>query len=239
MIKIMSTISFTKIKLLISKFFVESWKRETIMWLILFTVAALAGYMSFAPLYIMMASIFLIIGPYFHDLRKSGASRIDLLMIPASTADKVISNGVIALIRQIVALLVIPIIGANLGRLIHSLIHENIFTLFSFGDLFYYIPFVALLMALLLQSTYVFGSVYFKKNPVIKTYLCQTGFVLLLASLNTVIAINFLRETGGSVTSNYIVSSFPNTEFVFYGLLIVLTIIFWLLTFFKLRETEV
>lgn len=235
----MNTISFNKIKLLISKFFVESWKRETIMWLILFSVAALAGYMSFAPLYIMMASIFLIIGPYFHDLRKSAASRIDLLMVPASTADKVISNGVIAIIRQLVALLVIPMIGANLGRLIHTLIHEDIFTLFSFSDLFYYIPFAVVLMALLLQSTYVFGSVYFKKNPVIKTYLCQTGFVIFLGFLNTVIAMNFLRKTGGSVTTNYIVSNFPNTEFVFYGLLIILTIIFWLLTFFKLRETEV
>ncbi|MDD4581562.1 MAG: hypothetical protein PHH25_04240 [Bacteroidales bacterium] len=234
-----TSLSLTRIKHLLNRYFIENWKKDLYVGLVLLVIAfasnPMAGFSSFV--YIVM--ILLYTGRIFGNLAHKESAQ-HYLMIPASTSEKLITNIFLSHIYYVLLLLVFLVLGILLRALIlapycdESLCYTFLkFKLISFN-------FASYLSFLSFQSILVFGSIYFKKNAFIKTLLSIAAFFFFL----TMLVIFIVRMYEGNMTLlveefEYYVRN-PSASFYISTIIsIVATCFFWILSYFRLRETEV
>ncbi|MFA7103158.1 MAG: hypothetical protein WC142_08200 [Bacteroidales bacterium] len=231
-----TSLSLTRIKHLLNRYFIENWKKDLYVGLVLLVIAfvsnPIAGFSSFV--YIVM--ILLYTGRIFGNLAHK-ASAQHYLMIPASTNEKLITNIFLSHIYYVLLLSVFLVLGILLRALILAPLCDDTS---SCTFLIPYISFASYLSFLLFQSILVFGSVYFKKNAFIKTLLSLSAFFFFL----TMLVIFIIRMNVGSMTRlaeefDYYVRN-PYPSYLIPSIIsIVFTCFFWILSYFRLRETEV
>ncbi len=231
-----TSLSLTRIKHLLNRYFIENWKKDLYVGLVLLVIAfasnPMAGFSSFV--YIVM--ILLYTGRIFGNLAHK-ASAQHYLMIPASTNEKLITNIFLSHIYYVLLLSVFLVLGILLRALILAPLCDDTS---SCTFLIPYISFASYLSFLLFQSILVFGSVYFKKNAFIKTLLSLSAFFFFL----TMLVIFIIRMNVGSMTRlaeefDYYVRN-PYPSYLIPSIIsIVFTCFFWILSYFRLRETEV
>ena len=234
-----TSLSLTRIKHLLNRYFIENWKKDLYVGLVLLVIAFAsnpkAGFSSF----VFMVMVLVYTGRIFCNLAHKESAQ-HYLMIPASTTEKLITNIFLSHIYYVLLLLVFLVLGILLRALIlapycdasdcYSIIDAKM-SMFCFSS---YVSFLCF------QSILVFGSVYFKKNAFIKTLLSIAAFLFFL----TMLVIFIIRMYIGSMTlpvvefDNYVKN--PSASFYLSTIIsIVITCFFWILSYFRLRETEV
>ena len=254
----MNNISFQNIGKLISKFFIERWKIEMFILLAFFLASFATNYLwrmngsGLSPLGIIAIITTLIIfaSSIFSDLW-SKTSSVLYLSLPTNTLDKVSANIIIShfirpltfstagLLGYLISFPIPPFMNRSSYHPSLSDVWSEITTRLDVLDVFSIIT--GLMLA---YSIFMFGSVYFKRAAFLKTLLSIFVFLTALALLNVgvVFFIEYLYESGIISFSTFTENSTINMA-LFKGILIlifsVLTMFFWLLSYFRLKETEV
>ncbi len=178
---------------------------------------------------------------------------ISFLTIPASTAEK---TAVIILYLQVyylVGMCVVSFVGYYVGQLLHNLLlalpfvneffnGADSFTAHQFSVASVSFPeFGNTLMTLsVFISIFLFGSVYFRKNALLKTVLSICAFLFALFLID--VFVFGIATTGFGCTFSTS-KAFPELtpwaqDVISYGLRTVVVLFFWFMTYLRLRETE-
>lgn len=235
----MKNISFYRIGLLFKRYFYENWKRDVIVAAIVFAVEMMTSLqqevstISWAMLFVFFI---LYTGRIFGMLGKPQGA-VNYLMLPASSGEKLAVNIILSHFYYPVLL----VLASSLGILASSFFCYFIYDEFTFKTIDFFgateiwaveIWYLCLFI-LLNNAVMMFGSVYFRRAAVIKTLLCEAAFFILYAIVVVLIVFkNYAHEfyapaeeiTGG----NAILSVFALCVIAF----------FWVLSYFRLKETE-
>lgn len=231
-----TSLSLTRIKHLLNRYFIENWKKDLYVGLVLLVIAFVSNPMAGFSSFVYIVMILLYTGRIFGNLAHKESAQ-HYLMIPASTSEKLITNIFLSHIYYVLLLSVFLVLGILLRALILAPLCDDTS---SCTFLIPYISFASYLSFLLFQSILVFGSVYFKKNAFIKTLLSLSAFFFFL----TMLVIFIIRMNVGSMTRlaeefDYYVRN-PYPSYLIPSIIsIVFTCFFWILSYFRLRETEV
>lgn len=245
----MNTLSLNRTQYLFSKYFIENWKKDLRNFLVLFIVAGFSGYKQDVSLSMIIIVIlaFMYAGRIF-GMFSYKPKGMNYLLIPASTIEKTIVNLILVNIYYLAALFIFYVGGIIFGDLLHSLVHDNSFT-WDFVKNAISFDYTTILPLLLCESILTFGSVYFKRKAVIKTFLYLFCFFLLIGIVDSSL-VYFFTENHSIVdsTNTYYLEKSCSTEAGFFNeygkcLAIITTIFFtfffWVLSFLRLKETEV
>lgn len=231
----MKTISFNRLKYLFLRYFATHWKRDLTVVGALFVLRTLFNYMHFPFIdntLILIATPF-VMGNMFNFLQNK-TQGVDYLLCPANTEEKVIANLFLVHIYYTAILYLACILSHYTVLLIYP--HDALFLTHStIKDLIDY-NFLEALFAF--QSIFIFTTVYFKKNAVLKTLISFAAFLFAIAVITmvTVICFGITNAPDKIVLESYIMEKYT------WGIHIVNWIIilfFWVLSYFRLRETEV
>ncbi len=258
---IMNTISISKIVKLFSNYLVEHKKNSLIAIGITIFVALISGFYYDSESYFTGLAIFLFfmlmnLASSIYSPLKNSRSKISYLMIPASTLEKSIANLFTVHIFQIVTLFCATLIGLFLGNGIgylldpyadiisfiphHSpLTFSAVFSIFN-GDMF--------LFLILFQSIMVFGSILFKRSAFIKTMGSLILFFIIIIIIGVIMSVTLLVNLINADVNTFALESsmidilLKNDgviEIVGVTYYLITLFAFWVMSFFKLRETEV
>jgi len=233
---------------LLRGFFIEHKKMLLICSLIVFAAAILDATFSY-ELELSVITLFIpfwIAGIFFQPLLKQNNSTF-LFNLPVTARERLVNAVVVTTILVIITHLLFYV-GANTGhyglRLLLNPEAENLyargFSIFDF-DWHYYVFYFAVLFA------FLFGSIYFKKNAFWKTLLCGTGFSLGVLFYNLALLFIVFKSTNMSVAPQYTFVNPMNLNILnssfwqgYFDIIpIALILFFILLTYLRLKETEV
>jgi hypothetical protein len=222
---------------LFKAYFIENRKTLFLLCLItlgltvfLFTLPSVPDDVKGAPTYLW----FWLAGTFFLPYLKKGSSS-HFFSLPATTVEKFI-HAVAALLVAGIIIELLNLIGAVIGTyLIHPLFYSDtshvmcIFELSS-SRVFEYLLNIAIAMA------FLFGSIYFKKNAFIKSLAIGIGVLFAVAI--------YFRAMEYFAYGKLLDDSVPVAELFFshsyyYFIPIIFTLFFLVLTYLRLRETEV
>jgi hypothetical protein len=242
-----TSLSLTRIKHLLNRYFIENWKKDLYVGLVLLVIAFASNPMAGFSGFVYMVMVLLYTGRIFGNLAHKESAQ-HYLMIPASTSEKLIVNLFLSHIYYVLLLLVFLVSGILLRAFILSPFCET-FNCFSFLDakksMFSFSSYVSFLS---FQSILAFGSVYFRKNAFIKTLLSIAAFFFFLVMLVIFIfrlnpdSLTPLMDEFKVMQESFMINRMLNykTSFCISTIIyIVITCFFWMLSYFRLRETEV
>ena len=235
-----TSFSFTRIKYLLMRYFKENWKKDVLMGLILFGVSLLSDREGDFILFIISVFFVLYSGRVFSNLKYKD-NAFHYLTIPASTLERVVTNIFLIHIYYIIYVWVL----VSLGALLRGCIYPNFIQNLGINEVFSSRSFVIFdiwdyLVLICLQAIFMFGSVYFKKNAIAKTLLSIAGFGLLISFIIILLSTDMFNNTTGLVLHSRL-----SINFLWGGLYlpkiicVASTFFFWVLTYFRLKETEV
>ena len=234
----MNNFSFKRVILLIKKYIIEQWRKDLLLFLIAFLLMTIDGILfegeGLASL-VVIGGMFYISGIFsFNNARSKD---IDYLMLPASSLEKTVTNiGIVHLYINAILLAAI-ILGSYFGLMMRDLLFANGQGI-ALSHIANIITLDTILTVLFFQALFIFGSIYFKKSSGIKTaaiFIAICIFITILdisviAKFANISSINTMQfETLGMSYKSGGASVISNCAFI---------IFFWLLTFFRLRETE-
>ena len=237
----MKNISFYRIGLLFKRYFSENWKKDVIVAAIIFAVEMLTSLKqeaSSVSWFLLFVFFMLYSGRIFGMLGKPQRA-INYLMLPASGCEKLTANLILSHFYYPILLVVASCLGIWASSFLCYFIYDE----FTFKSIdFVYINgtcgiWYTVLFLLLTNAIMMFGSVYFRKAAVIKTLLCEAAFfvalmmvfsgIWLISSRNGFV-IRSIDQLPAEWILNVIVSAVMLVEIAF----------FWLLSYFRLKETE-
>ncbi len=229
-------------------YFIESWKTDLFQFGILAAIVLFNSIttgngtsLSFA---IGVSLIFLMIYPerLFRNLH-SNSPKIHYLSVPASNNEKVLANMLLANIYYIAGLAAACGLGFALAHLYLTMRGYgglHLYTNLDYADL---IGFVYVSLAV-----FFFGGVYFRR----KTTLSTVGVGLLVGTVFAMLAsltlwVNGLTLIPKGSTFNEFSWSFDSVEYLSekgadilkYGMMSVMIVYFYALSFLRMKETEV
>lgn len=225
---------------LIKRYFIESGKKDIHSFLLIVLIIAFVSFLSVSGSISgsMMCFLLLLMGIIYagriFGIFQTAGKTIHYLTIPASTAEKTIANGLLVFIYYNILLIVSLLLGNIIGGVAHKLLDSSytyqFYMPFDFDDL---------LLLLLMESVYMFGSICFKNHAVIKTSLVIISVFLFFIILGTFIIgqqFNYYGEKSFELSEEFFNSI--NFELIEYCLSAFLFIFFNFMTWLRLRKTE-
>lgn len=225
---------------LIKRYFIESGKKDINSFLLIILVIVLFGLFSISGGVgdSMMFTLLLVMGTVYaariFGIFQPANKAIHYLTIPASTAEKTVANGFLVFIYYNVVLIFSLIIGDVIGGLAHKLLNPTYYYVF-------HMPFSLgnLITILLLESVFMFGSIYFKTRPFIKTALVIIGIFIFFFILNTSLLGSFVIRHNPQTLKDLNDSFYDiNIELIEYTVSFLIFAFFNIMTWLRLRETE-
>ncbi len=229
----MENLSFYRIGLLFKRYFCENWKKDVIVAAIIFAVEMLtslnqgASAISWAVLFVFFI---LYSGRIFGMLGKPQKAT-NYLMLPASNGEKLTVNIILSHFYYPILL----IVASCLGIWASSFFCYFIYGEFEFKTINYVFTqgWHVYLFLLLHNAIMMFGSVYFRKAAVIKTLLCEVAFCLLYVFVMAIIFFKICNYDMG-VT----IDKIDESNLILSIYMLCITAFFWVLSYFRLKETE-
>lgn len=243
--------SFKRLSLLLKRFFIENSQKELTFWVISIAVFMLMHEPAAVSMFIIISGFIFASRMYKSFGYTPGG--MHYLLIPATHLEKLVSGILLSTFYFLIGVLTCYFIGNTLGTNVGNMIFgtENAvhFQLFetaneinrmssgsSYLDMFVGFAIV--------QSIFLLGSVYFKRNAVGKTILSIIAFSIVIGLIELVlIKLNFDTT---SITSQNINIQVLDINSMFPGLEIVGQIIkyatapfLWVVSYFRLTEKEV
>lgn len=225
---------------LIKRYFIESGRKDINSFLLIVLIIAFVSFFSVSGslsdsmmVFLLLVMGFLYASRIFGVFQPAGKA-IHYLTIPASSAEKTTANALLVFVYFNILLMVSLILGNVIGGLAHKLIDSSyiyhFYMPFDFDDL---------LLLLILESIFMFGSIYFKSHAAIKTCLIILGIFFFLIILDTVILGQYLNKFSQQSIQrgNEFFDKF-NLEWLEYGISVLTFFFFNFMTWLRLRETE-
>jgi hypothetical protein len=242
-----TSLSLTRIKHLLNRYFIENWKKDLYVGLVLLVIAFVVNPMSGFSGFVYMVMVLLYTSRIFSNLAYKESAH-HYLMIPASTREKLLVNLFLSHIYYVLLLLAFLVLGILLRALILAPFCDTSLCYTFLNTSYINFNFASYLSFLFFQSILVFGSVYFKKNAFIKTLLSIAAFSFFLVMLVIFIfkmnpdSLTPLMDEFKVMQESFMINRMLNykTSFCISTIIyIVITCFFWMLSYFRLRETEV
>ncbi|MBO4655418.1 MAG: hypothetical protein J5644_07725 [Bacteroidales bacterium] len=225
---------------LIKRYFIESGRKDINSFLLIVLIIAFVSFFSVSGSISGSMMVFLLVlmgiiyaSKVFGIFQPAGKA-IHYLTIPASTAEKTMANSLLVFVYYNILLMASLLLGNLIGGLAHKLLDPaftyHFYMPFDFDDL---------LMLLVLESVYLFGSIYFKNRAAIKTSLVIFTVFLFFIILDTIILgqhVNHFNQHSIQYTNEFF-SKF-NFEWIEYGISALVFVFFNFMTWLRLRETE-
>jgi len=265
----MNTIfDFKRAGLLIQRHFIERFRVELMFWIVsIIVIMFMRNYLS--GLWIFAIVIFIIrTVQFFHEVH-SPTNRINYFMIPATQFEKFIISLLYTTVYFWVMMSVVYVIGNILGTWVNNLL-ANIGLLsnllgFSHHDLSWVIfgstenvtvnfgnaqtTLASVVAILILQSIFLLGGIYFKKNQLFKTFLALVAVGFFIALISILMAKYFLINEVNAYTSGNVIGNGLNFNIngediepvktisnIFFYLL---APYLWIVSYIRLTEKEV
>ncbi|MEG1555761.1 MAG: hypothetical protein RR356_03460 [Bacteroidales bacterium] len=231
------------IKYLLQKHFIENGKKELSAFAILFVVSFCVPESSLILVFIPLYLIFYSVGSFrvFSDSNKG----MNYLMIPASTKDKLIAAGILNHLYISLAVTIVYIVSILARQLFNILVLSQTAMDYSF---LYPLNFDFYLTIIAFQTMGMFGAIYFKKNALLKIAGSFIVVTMIFAIIDLILFFILVRTNTDVYTNLFAYNLMGNvteltTSIVFKWFDTILTLIFiplfWVLSYFRLRETEV
>jgi len=244
-----TTFNFNHIGLLLKRFFIENRNRELTFWGILIIIFGLIHQGETVRTFIYVTG-FIFAARQF-KLFAYNPSGMHYLMIPATHVEKLTASFILTTIYYFGMILLTYAIGNIIGTEIFNLlfglsnpiswelfnIDGNQSTASGLWEVFSYFA--------LIQAIFVLGSLYFKRNAVVKTFLTMIALGFILAMIQILLMkINFGDFISGSkmISTNIIFNSSNISEGVKLGAEIgsyFLFVFLWLVSYFRLTEKQI
>jgi len=250
-----TTLNISRLTLLFKRFFIENKQRELTFWGITTLIFMLMHQGGSVYMYLYISG-FIFAARTFKSFSYT-PSGMHYLLIPATHLEKLTVAIILSIVYYFIMTLITytigTYIGINLGNLIFQTNNPVYFDLFNFGasannwnsiDMSHTSLLTVLLSFTIIQSVFILGSVYFKRNAVGKTFLSIAAVTIVLG----LIEILMLKLTFGSYNFNeeMIKISITSGQNSFHGFEIAakvlqyLTVPFlWVVSYFRLTEKEV
>ncbi len=245
----MKDISTNRLKLLFIRYFRENWKRDVMMMGIIAGIEMLTSQhpTTSEPSFTIINVFVMIYTASIFGMLSKRQQSINYLMIPASSKEKIITNICLSQIYYPIALFLASFIGIWASTFTNALIMNSELTFKSismFAGCDFTDIVLKIVMFMMFNSIFMFGSVYFKRYALIKTLLWTgLGSIVLLF----VFGISFKMAVAGSEHSIFdiIVAQASNAtelyktiEIATLSVMSVLVIFFWTISYTRLKETE-
>lgn len=210
---------------------------ENRLWWIILITFACCGIFSFSDMFIIfyMGIIVVLLNNLHHRL-SSSQTIMPYLMIPASTAEKVIANGIIVYIIYNILIIALGLMGIYIGGLVKS----HLFQVPFYWE--WPIGISEILWCNVFLSAMFFSSIYFRNNGIVKGCLILVGFVLLLNVIDWAILSGILSRSIYEGNISFFGSWEPsilNHKWVIPILGVLAFLFFNFMSWLRLRETEV
>jgi hypothetical protein len=253
-----SIFNFNRVGLLFQRYFAERFHTELIYWGIMIIV-----FMFIRNVTPIIFGLIFIAGAFyaarFFKEIHSRSNGIAYFMIPATQLEKLTVGIVITSFYYFAMMMIAYVIGNLLGTLFNNMLaNMNFLVIFShsplqwklfnldpfwnnFGKIEHLMDFRIWLLVLLLytQSLYLLGSIYFKSNQFLKTFLTTKliGFLLFIFFIIEILLIFGHTQSFDEV-------NFPYwwDQFFIYALqafVCLLIPFFWVVSYFRLTEKQV
>ena len=162
-------------------------------------------------------------------------------MIPASTGEKVLFGIILTHIYYLGTLWLIINGGIFLGIHIRQWITPDfLLSIETSADMqhLFQIDIQTGFLYFLYTSIFMFGSVYFRRQAIGKTLLTILAFVIFFIAIDGFLLYYFTNSSQINFSSEVLPISYWN-EFMGNIMIVCAIIYFWMLTYFRLKETEI
>lgn len=228
-----TTFSLQRVKLLLIRYFVENWKINIFFLIPIFIVGLISVSM---PIYVVLLCFFT--GTYVYNFSRSDQNT-HYFMIPASTFEKFTVNLFLTYIYLTTIFILTTFLGV-ISRAIFTFVidNKNIDFLTIISMFFSQFNFKFILSVFVIQSVIMFGTIYFKKNALLKTISIIIGYLLIQLSIFIIIFVSKIEILNNEVFEKIFMEHtlFTHSE-VYFSIFTIC--FFWILSYLRLRETEV
>lgn len=232
------------IKNLLVSYFIENWRRDLLKsWIVVFLISALLSWAPFVILAVVVALIILWPSQILANATNVSA-RINYLMIPAGTAEKIVANMLIANVYSVIAIVFSAWAGYTAAYLFttYCLHIDNLGSYLSGFD-FQRLG-CSILTIYVFISIFFFGSIYFRKNRTVTTILwLLIVSIVLFVIYYSIVYLNLkiinpadpfylniqTTQTIAHYNAGVIANNIAEAATIIY---------FYFLSFLRLRETE-
>lgn len=230
----MEKISFYRIGLLFKRYFCENWKKDVIVVAIIFAIDMLTsiGQGESAISWPLLFVFFILYSGRIFGMLGKPQKAVSYLMLPASSGEKLAVNIVLSHFYYPVLLVAASCLGIWASSFFCYFIYDE-FVFKSVNCVFTQKLWYVFLFLLVNNAIMMFGSVYFKKAAVIKTLLCEAAFFMVLAIAIIIVAFKMIN-----LDSQVIADSIAHVDAIVSAFMLCVTVFFWVLSYFRLKETE-
>lgn len=250
-----TTLNINRLTLLLKRYFIENKQRELTFWGITTLIFMLMHQGGSVYIYLYISG-FIFASRTFKSFSYT-PSGMHYLLIPATHLEKLTVAILLSTVYYFTVLLITYTIGTyvgiNLGNLIFQTHNPVYFDLFNLGantnnwnnvDMSHTSLLTVLLTFTIIQSVFILGSVYFKRNAVGKTFLSIAAVTIVLG----LIEVLMLKMTFGSYNFNeeMIRISISSGQDSFHGFEIAWKVLqyisvpfLWVVSYFRLTEKQV
>lgn len=162
-------------------------------------------------------------------------------MIPASTGEKVLSRIILINIYYLGALWLIINGGIFLGIHIRQWITPDfLLSIETSADMqhLFQIDFQMVILYFLYTSVFMFGSVYFRRQAIGKTLLTILALAIFFIAIDSSLLYYFANSSQISFSSN-VLPVYNWNDWMGNVMIVCAILYFWMLTYFRLKETEI
>lgn len=247
-----TTFSFNRLSLLLKRFFVENSQKELTFWAISLVIFMLMQNPVGVGMFITISG-FIFASRMFNSFGYTPGG-MHYLLIPATHLEKLVTGILLSVFYFLICILACYFVGGTLGTHLGNLIfgtdnsiHFQLFENQSMMDSEYkniaeivnmFVSFV------IVQSIFLLGSVYFKKNIIGKTMLAIIGLGVVLVILEVILfKLNFdvtnLKSQNINIQLLNPESMFPGSDIVGEIIKYATAPFLWVVSYFRLTEKEV
>lgn len=225
---------------LIKRYFIESDRKDITTFVSVLLIIAFVGVfqpmgrVSDSLMWLILYIMSIVFAGRVFGIFQPANRAIHYLTIPASSAEKTLVNACLVYLYYNILLITALFLGGILSELVRKIIVSSY-------ELQLYFPFDwnDLCFLLILESIFMFGSIYFKTHAVSKTLLSLLVIVIFFVILDTTI-LGFYMQSFTSGSFHRVQNSLEkdNFDLLEYAVSILVFLFFNFMTWLRLRETE-
>jgi hypothetical protein len=255
-------LDFKRIELLFRRYFIERHRAELIYWSIMVILFIFVRNSVFPMIVVIFGSGIFYAARFFKEAHHP-ANGAAYFMIPATQFEKLVVAIITTTIYYLCMLVITYVIGNLIGTLIYNVIVINLFSglfsekplqwlLFSAHELVNVMSlpsisflFIFIVSFLFSQTTYLLGSIYFKKHQLAKTiasaFVVQMLiFIVAIVAGKLILGDNYvMTDPTNSFIERLLTGHLVRFEVIYFVSTAFLIIYFWVATYFRLTEKQV
>lgn len=248
-----TTFSINRVKLLLTKYFVERWKGDLRDFVMVFALCAVFSFnCEVANVGVFVFAMFCFVSASkFYSMFKNSSRGLDYLLIPANTLEKTVAGILLVQVYRVAIYFIALVLGVKFGSFMYSLHPWNTNGIVSIKELFSWLSndWNYILSFISAQALFLFVSAFFKKSAFVKTLLFL--FIFTVAAVIVTVFIASMMDMSG-LTSNNDAQTFillENLDLTFANMTplgkittigsgVITTLFYWVMTYLRLREKE-